>query len=88
MNIAAIVKIITFLFLVIAAFPLAAASVLSEDGVEIRFENNNRATEKSITTGISDKEYIEVVSGLEEGEKIVTRGYEWLRNRNKVRIMK
>ena len=51
-------------------------------------ENNNRATEKNITTGISDEEYVEVVSGLEKGEKVVTKGYEWLRNRSKVRIMK
>ena len=37
---------------------------------------------------ISDEEYVEVVSGLEKGEKVVTKGYEWLRNRSKVRIMK
>lgn len=48
----------------------------------------NMAIEKYITTGISDDVYIEVVNGLTEGEKIVTKGYEWLRNRSRVKIMK
>ena len=51
-------------------------------------ESNNRAMQKHIETGISDDEYIEIVSGLEEGEKIVIRGYEWLNNRSRVKIMK
>lgn len=51
-------------------------------------ENNNRATEKVIRTGISDDKFVEVVSGLKEGEKIVTKGFEWLQNRSRVKIMK
>lgn len=48
----------------------------------------NRAVEKMITTGISDDRYVEVESGLNEGDKIVVKGYEFLRNRGKVKIMK
>ncbi len=46
------------------------------------------AEERVIVTGISDEKYIEVESGLEKGEKIVVRGYEWLRNRSRVKEMK
>ena len=50
--------------------------------------NRNSAEEIAIQTGISDDEYIEVEKGLKPGDKIVTRGYEWLRNRSKVKVMK
>lgn len=50
--------------------------------------NRNSAEEIAIQTGISDDEYIEVEKGLKAGDKIVTRGYEWLRNRSKVKVMK
>ena len=48
----------------------------------------NRAMEKIITTGISDDRFIEVENGLNQGDKIVVKGYEFLRNRGKVKIMK
>lgn len=50
--------------------------------------NRNSAEEKVIHTGISDDKYIEVEKGLEPGDKIVVKGYEWLRNRSKVKVMK
>lgn len=48
----------------------------------------SNAEEKIITTGISNDKYIEVEKGLEPGDKIVIKGYEWLRNRSKVKVMK
>ena len=48
----------------------------------------NSADEKVIHTGISDDKYIEVEKGLKPGDKIVVKGYEWLRNRSKVKVMK
>lgn len=50
--------------------------------------DRNSAEEKVIHTGISDDKYIEVEKGLEPGDKIVVKGYEWLRNRSKVKVMK
>lgn len=50
--------------------------------------DRNSAEEKVIHTGISDDKYIEVEKGLETGDKIVIKGYEWLRNRSKVKVMK
>lgn len=50
--------------------------------------DRNNADERVIQTGISDDKYIEVEKGLEAGEKIVIKGYDWLRNRSKVKVMK
>lgn len=50
--------------------------------------DRNSAEEKVIHTGISNDKYIEVEKGLEPGDKIVIKGYEWLRNRSKVKVMK
>ncbi len=45
------------------------------------------AVENTIETGISDDVYVEVTKGLKEGDRVVTRGYDWLRNRSKVKVM-
>ena len=60
----------------------------SRHGQLVYTVNRNSAEEIAIQTGISDDEYIEVEKGLKPGDKIVTRGYEWLRNRSKVKVMK
>ena len=44
----------------------------STDGVYVI--NNNKAFFKAITTGITDGKFVEVLSGLKTGEKIVTLG--------------
>lgn len=48
----------------------------------------NMAVEKFLKTGISDDTWIEVESGLTDGDKIVTKGYNYLRPRNQVKVMK
>lgn len=50
--------------------------------------DRSAAEEKNIKTGISNDKYIEVESGLKEGDKVVVKGHEWLRNRSKVKVMK
>ena len=60
----------------------------SRHGQLVYTVNRNSAEEIAIQTGISDDEYVEVEKGLKPGDKIVTRGYEWLRNRSKVKVMK
>ncbi len=50
--------------------------------------DRSSAEEKLVTTGISNDKYIEIESGLKAGDNVVVKGYEWLRNRNKVKVMK
>ena len=46
------------------------------------------AQERIITFGLENPEYVEVISGLEVKEKLVTKGFETLRNRSKVKVLK
>ncbi|GHV68240.1 hemolysin D [Bacteroidia bacterium] len=46
------------------------------------------ASEKVVKTGISDAQYIEIISGITESDKIVTKGYEWLREGSRVKVMR
>ncbi|MFB6319508.1 efflux RND transporter periplasmic adaptor subunit [Saccharicrinis sp. FJH54] len=45
------------------------------------------SAERRITTGIENNDYVEVTEGLSVGDKLITRGYETLRNRSKLKIV-
>lgn len=63
--------------------------ITSRRGNKIVFTvDRSAAVEKTIKTGISDDKYIEVTKGLEKGDRVVVKGYEWLRDRSKVKVMK
>ena len=46
------------------------------------------AQERIINFGLENPEYVEIVSGLEKKEKLVTKGFETLRNKSKVKVIK
>jgi len=46
------------------------------------------AQERIITFGLENPEFVEVISGLEPKEKLVTTGFETLRNKSKVKVVK
>lgn len=46
------------------------------------------AQERIITFGLENPDYVEVISGLEPKEKLVIKGFETLRNKSKVKIVK
>jgi len=48
--------------------------------------NDNVAQERIITTGISTREFTEVLQGVDAGEKVVATGQEMLKNKMKVKI--
>ncbi|MDR0981906.1 MAG: efflux RND transporter periplasmic adaptor subunit [Culturomica sp.] len=63
--------------------------ILSRRGNRTVFTvDRSTAMEKNIKTGISDSKYIEVTSGLALDDKVVVKGYEWLRNESKVKVMR
>lgn len=49
--------------------------------------NRGAANERIIQTGLENPDYVEVTSGLEEGERLVVRGFETLRNRSRVKVI-
>lgn len=48
----------------------------------------NTSVEKKINTGIETDDEVEILSGLQPGEKLVVEGYEMLSNRTKVKVQK
>lgn len=49
-------------------------------------EEEGRAQQREVETGLEDRERVEIVSGLESGERIITSNYETLRPRTRVRV--
>ncbi len=61
--------------------------VLSRQNRSVVFvEEEGRAQQREIETGLSDDTMVEVVDGLAEGERLITSNYETLRSRTQVRV--
>lgn len=58
-----------------------------QDGKVVFTVENGIATEKKITTGLENTDVIEVVNGLKVNDRLVTTGFETLRNKSKVSII-
>jgi len=46
------------------------------------------AVERTITTGLENPEEVEVIKGLEENERLIIKGFEALKNRSRVKIIR
>ena len=63
--------------------------VLNRNNRDVVFVvEKQRAIMKEVELGLEDKENIEIISGLEEGERIVLRGYETLKDKTRVTVSK
>ena len=61
--------------------------ILSRRGRDVVFiEEAGVAQERTIETGLEDEIMVEVIEGLEEGERVITSNYETLRSRTQVRV--
>jgi multidrug efflux pump subunit AcrA (membrane-fusion protein) len=47
----------------------------------------NQAIRKPVVTGMEQERLIEIVEGVKEGDKIVVRGQESLRDRSTIRVI-
>jgi len=45
------------------------------------------ARDRIITTGLENETFVEVIEGLKKNERVVTKGFETLRNNSKVKII-
>ncbi len=59
-----------------------------ERGKTVYVVEKGASDRRIITTGLENPTEVEVTTGLKENERIVTRGFETLRNRQKVKIIK
>ena len=57
-------------------------------GKRVFVVEDNTAIERIIETGMENDDMIEVLSGLEVNERLVIKGFETLRNKSKVKVLK
>ncbi|NRB52049.1 MAG: efflux RND transporter periplasmic adaptor subunit [Saprospiraceae bacterium] len=62
--------------------------ISDQRGKRVFVVKENTAFERIIETGIENEDRIEVVSGLEVNERLVIKGFETLRNKSKVKVLK
>ena len=63
-------------------------AVLKEGGKEFVFAvEGNQAIRKPVVTGIEQETLVEIVEGVKDGDKVVVRGQESLKDRSTVRII-
>ena len=62
--------------------------ISDQRGKRVFVVKENTAFERIIETGIENEDMIEVVSGLEVNERLVIKGFETLRNKSKVKVLK
>ena len=61
--------------------------VLTRQNRKVVFvEEEGRAQQRFIETGLEDDTHVEVLEGLSEGERVITSNYETLRSRTQVRV--
>ena len=72
-----------------------SAIVISKDiilskrrGKTVFIVEKNAAQERTIATGLENEQMVEVLSGLKENDRLVIKGFETLRNRSKVKIVR
>ena len=72
-----------------------SAIVIPKDVVQVKqrgktvfIVQKGAAQERIITTGLENPGWIEVIEGLEPNERLVVRGFETLRNRSKVKVVR
>ncbi|MCJ7641208.1 MAG: efflux RND transporter periplasmic adaptor subunit [Desulfobacterales bacterium] len=70
------------------ALAIPKEAVLEEGGKQAVFVvEGNQALRKPVVTGIEQGPFIEVVEGLKDGEKVVVRGQESLRDRSTILVV-
>jgi len=59
-----------------SALSIPLSAVIPSNGVEVVYTvtDENKAKRVEVTTGISDETYVQILSGLKAGEKVVTKG--------------
>ena len=62
--------------------------ISGQRGKSVFVVEKGTAVERSVTLGYTNKDMVEILSGLKANERLVIKGFETLRNRSKVKIVK
>ena len=64
-----------------------AVIISDQRGKRVFVVQENTALERIVETGMENEDTIEVISGLEENERLVVKGFETLRDKSKVKVL-
>lgn len=71
------------------ALAVKAEAVKEREGKKYAFvANGDSAAEKEVTTGLDTGTYIEIKSGLTEGEKVIVKGQDYVSNGGKIKVVR
>jgi membrane fusion protein (multidrug efflux system) len=62
--------------------------ISDQRGKRVFVVEENTAVERIIQTGLETEDRVEVVSGLQENERLVIEGFETLRDKSKVKVLR
>jgi multidrug efflux pump subunit AcrA (membrane-fusion protein) len=60
----------------------------SREGKVVYVVDKGAARRRIISTGLENPEFVEVIEGLQKDERLVVKGFETLRDRSKVKIIR
>jgi multidrug efflux pump subunit AcrA (membrane-fusion protein) len=66
--------------------PRAAVTTIDDQPAVFVVNSNNTVEQREVTTGLFDQDNIEILSGLKEGETVVTAGQSSLTDGAKVEV--
>ena len=66
----------------ILAIPLEALMNSDEDGNYVYVVKDNKAIKTKVETGIESDEFVEILTGIEKGDIVITSGKEYISDDN------
>ena len=63
---------------------------IMEDGTKsyVYVVNKDKAVKKEVEIGVDSGEYIEIISGLKDGEQVLVKGQDYVENGSRVKIIR
>jgi RND family efflux transporter MFP subunit len=70
-------------------FSVPGDAILNKNGKDVVFvEKDGLAIEKQVVTGLDTGRLIEIISGLEDGERVIVRGQNYISDGSKVKVVR
>ena len=70
-------------------YAVKTEAVKEKDNIKYVFVvNGDTATEKEVATGLDTGSYIEIISGLTEGDKVIVKGQDYITDGSKIKVVR
>ncbi|KAB3529687.1 efflux RND transporter periplasmic adaptor subunit [Alkaliphilus serpentinus] len=72
-----------------SALIIQSDAVIDKDGDSVVYVlEDDKAVERNVTTGLDTGDFVEILSGLEEGEEVIVKGQHYVENGQKVQVVR